>query len=250
MLVLWPAALTLESALPLPPVGTVVHVAIKPARTVVAVPGVRAHRTAGFDDRIDWNRRPPRMRVDHALVDVASRRRDDLLAMFRVLCDVTQTRQTTAARVARVLSTRRVAGKRLLLELPDDLATGACSVLEREYLNRVERAHGLPEGQRQALGRSGAKKTSRDVVYVLYQLLVELDGLAFHNSAQARDDDANRDLDARVDDDLTSVRITYGLVFGTPCRTADRIATLLQLGGWQTSRADVPTASAQLDVGS
>lgn len=228
----WPCALARESALPVPIPSSVIHVAIAANRTVKPVPRVWAHRTPDIDDRVDWGKAPPRERVEHALIDVASARRHEPLAVFRLLADVVQTKQTTAAQVAAVLRTRRVAGRTVMLEMLDDLALGACSVLEREYLRQVERAHGLPDGRRQAPGRSAGSPTQRDVHYDDHALLVELDGRAFHDNAKARDHDADRDLDARVDDDLTTVRLTYGLVLGSPCRTAARIARLLQRGGW------------------
>lgn len=228
----WPCALTLESALPTmaPPI---VHVAIGSTRTVRPVPGVQAHRTPDLAQRVDWNRSPPRVRVEHALIDVASARRSQPLAVFRLLADVVQTRATTAGRVAAVLRERRVAGRALLLDMLGDLESGACSVLEREYLRLVERPHGLPTGHRQAPGTAAGRPTARDVSYDEHGLVVELDGRAFHDSAAARDRDAERDLDARVDDEATTVRLTYGLVLGSPCRTAARVALLMQRLGWR-----------------
>lgn len=243
----WPSALWGLSALPSTPPRAVVDVAIADGRTVVAVPGIRAHRTPALDDRVDWRAAPPRVRIEHALIDAASAARDDVAATFRLLADVVQTRRTSARQVAAVLATRRVAGKALLLAMLADLATGACSVLEREWL-RVERAHGLPVGQRQASGASGGRATARDVHYVAHGLVVELDGRAFHDTARARDVDARRDLDARVEEDLTSVRLTYGLVFGTPCATAASIARLLRRGGWSGMLRPCPRCPRRLDL--
>ncbi len=227
----WPSALTGLSALPDPPHRAVVDVAIADDRTVKPVPGVRAHRTPALAERVDWRCAPPRMKLEHAVIDAASAQREDLLATFRLLADVVQTRRTSAAEITAVLTTRRVPGRRLLLELLEDLATGACSVLEREYLRGVERAHGLPEGTRQAPGTSGGRATARDVIYPDHRLLVELDGRAFHDNARARDEDARRDLDARAVEEVVTVRLTYGLVVGEPCATAARVYRLLRRGG-------------------
>jgi uncharacterized protein (TIGR03083 family) len=68
----------------------------------------------------------------------------------------------------------------------------------------------------------------RDVPYPDHGLVVELDGRAFHDSAAARDRDAERDLDARVADETTSVRLTYPQVVTDGCRTVRKIATLLE----------------------
>jgi hypothetical protein len=222
----WPAALTGMSALPLPPARAVVDVAIADNRTVKPVAGVWAHRTPALDERVDWRCAPPRMRIEHAVIDVASARRHDVLATFRLLADVVQTKRTTALQVAEVLLTRRVPGRTLLLEMLGDLATGACSVLEREYLHRVERAHGLPEGERQAPGTAGGRKTARDVHYVEHRLL----------------------LDARVGEGVTTVRLTYGLVLGTPCWTASRVYRLLRRGGWTGDFVRCPSCPRHLDL--
>lgn len=230
----WPAALTRESALPDPPRLAAVHVAIELTRTVRPVPGVIAHRTAGLSSRVDWGSAPPRMRLEHVVLDLASAavRAGDPLKAFRLLADASQTRLTTATKIADVLRERRLTGRALLLEMLDDLATGACSVLEREYLTAVERAHGLPTGRRQKPTTTAGRSAYRDVDYEEHDLVVELDGRAFHDSAGARDADAHRDLEARVTEEVTTVRITYGLVFGTPCRTAAHVAALLQRRGW------------------
>ncbi|MDO9458391.1 hypothetical protein [Nocardioides sp.] len=97
-------------------------------------------------------------------------------------------------------------------------------------------------------GTVGRKPTARDVHYVEQGLLVELDGRAFHDNARARDKDARRDLDTRVIDDALTVRITYGLVFGTPCWTAARIHRLLQRGGWTGAFVRCPACPDDPDL--
>jgi hypothetical protein len=243
----WPSALTGLSALPGSPPRAVVDVAIAPGRKVVGVPGVRAHRTAGFADRVDWRREPPRMRIEHALVDVASALLPDVPAAFKQIADVVQRRVTRPADVTRVLRTRRVKGKKLLLEMLDDLATGACSVLEREYL-RIEREHGLAPADRQHPGRVDGKRVRRDVGYPGQHTWVELDGRAFHDNASARDVDARRDLVAQVDDGSITLRLTYGMVFGTPCWTALQVARVLRARGWTGTFRRCPRCPPDLDV--
>ena len=139
----WPAALTHESALPTPTTSGPVHVAVAADRTVRRVAGVTTHRTAGFDARVQWIKSPPRLAYEHAAIDVASAQ-SDVTAAFQVLADACQTRETTAAAITETLKARaRVRGRALLFELLADPQTGACSVLERGYLD-LERRHGLP----------------------------------------------------------------------------------------------------------
>lgn len=251
VLVHWPAALARESALPLARDHSPVHVAIDLSRTVTQVQGVVAHRTADLEDRVDWVKSPPRMKIEHATLDVASARREQPLAMFRVLADTCQTRRTSANRLADVLRSREaVPGRLLMLAMLDDLSEGACSVLEREYLHRVERAHALPVGRRQKAVRRGRSSVYRDVDYEDFGVLVELDGRAFHDNATSRDRDAERDLQARASDNQTTVRLTFGLVFGSACRTAERIAVLLRRGGWSGRLMPCPRCVAKLPLGS
>jgi len=232
----WPAALARESALPSPVDVGPIHVAVDRKRTLKPVPGVVAHRTSDLDGRVLWQRSPPRVALEHAVIDVAATK-PDLLARFRVFADAVQSRRTTAGAIARVLRRRRgVPDRQLLLELLDDLARGACSVLEREYL-QLERRHGLPSSEsdgtyRQAPTEVNGTSAYRDVEYRPYRLIVELDGRVFHDTSLARDQDAQRDLDATVTDDATTIRLTYGLVLRHGCRTASRVATLLARRGW------------------
>jgi hypothetical protein len=113
-----------------------------------------------------------------------------------------------------------------------DVASGACSVLERGYLELVERAHGLPVGVRQVPRLSSEGQTWQDVLYDELGVAVELDGRAFHSSATARDRDLERDLDNAVEQQRTTIRLGYGQVFGRPCRTAGRLAKLFDRRGW------------------
>lgn len=72
----------------------------------------------------------------------------------------------------------------------------------------------------------------RDVEYRPYLLIVELDGRVFHDTSMARDRDAQRDLEASVTDDGTTIRLTYGLVLRQGCQTIRHVATLLERRGW------------------
>ena len=232
VLVHWPAALTGRSALPRPDSDEAIHVAVDVCRTPRPVQGVVAHRTTGFDGRVVWVKSPPRVRIEHAAIDVAAAHHRDPVAMFRTLADACQTRRTTAGRILMVLNARgRVPGKALMRELLSDLATGACSVLEREYL-QIERRHDLPEGKRQQPATVAGKSAFRDVDYEEFGVVVELNGRAFHDDALSWDLDALRDLDTLVDSDRPTVRLTYGLVFGTPCQTVAKVGALLSRRGW------------------
>ncbi|NGN93652.1 hypothetical protein G5C66_12985 [Nocardioides sp. KC13] len=233
VLACWPAALTGRSALPKPPERGPIEVMVPTSRTVRAPEGVIVRRRARFDGYIDWAAYPPRQEIAEAAIDAAAEAAD-VNEAFAMLADLVQTNALRAAALVEALGhRRRLRDRRLLGELLEDLKAGACSVLEREYLRRVERAHGLPAGERQVADSVAGSAVERDVTYAAYGLVVELDGRAFHGNAASRDADHARDLDAAAVRRLRTVRITYGQVLADPCRTAARIGDLLRLGGWE-----------------
>lgn len=247
VLACWPAALTGRSALPKPPDRGPIEVMVPMSRTVRAPEGVIVRRRVRFDGYVDWAAYPPRQVLAEAAIDAAAGAGGAADA-FTVLADLIRTKVVRTASLIEALGhRRRMHDRQLIVELLEDLKSGACSVLEREYLRRVERAHGLPAGERQVADSVAGVSVERDVTYAAYGLVVELDGRAFHGSAAARDADHARDLDAAAVRGLRSVRLTYGQVIGDPCRTATRIGELLRLGGWEgqiRSCPDCPADSA------
>lgn len=233
VLAMWPAALSHESAVP----GlraTEIHVGIGLHRTLVALPGTRLHPMSGLGDRVDWRAAPPRVRPDHATIDVMSLRiaADDVAGAFAALAHACHS-ATTPDRVERTLARRaRVPGRLMIKDLLADRRTGACSVLERGYLHRVERPHGLPRGSRQRPSQATGKRTDQDVRYERYGVVVELDGRAIHDNPESWDADARRDLAELASTDAVTARVTYGLVFGGQCATAGWIGRILQSNGW------------------
>jgi hypothetical protein len=233
----WPAVLTHESALrahagqP----GTVdaqpIQIAVARHRHVAEQPGYRVRRLAHLDAAAQWHLGPPRTRVEDAAIDVAAEALSDFAA-FEVLAEVCRTRRTTPQRLAETARSRaRLRRSRTLLAALDDLAGGACSVLERGYLQHIERRHGLPVPKRQRAARAGMTSRYRDVDYPAYGLVVELDGRMFHDTTGGPDRDRERDLDSAVDC-RTTIRLGWGQVFERSCRTAARVAAVLQRLGW------------------
>ncbi|MCD6640936.1 MAG: hypothetical protein LT071_13600 [Nocardioides sp.] len=226
----WPAALAGESALRAadgpgrPSIDQrPIEVAIDRSRRVTSPPGIVVRRTHGLDERVLWNLGPPRMSYHEAALDVALAAPDDFRALA-VVASAVQSQHTTALRMQAALARRRRAARRgFLTGLLDDVAQGTCSVLEHGYLTRVERPHHLPTLMRQV-----REVTASGVVYrdgALPEVIVELDGRLFHNTAEQRDSDFERDLDAAVEGRGT-VRLTYGQVFERPCSTAAKLSRL------------------------
>ncbi len=173
---------------------------------------------------------PPRVRIEHAVLTVASRAATED-AVVAVIADACQSRRTTPARLAgRLRLRRRLRHRRLLLTILEDVATGAYSALERRYLSQVERPHGLPTARRQRRVKQGRSAAYRDVDYVGLRTLAELDGRLGHERASDRWADLDRDIAAIVDGDVT-IRLGWRQVL-EPCRLAGLVGRLLQARGW------------------
>lgn len=208
-----------------------IHIALASGRNPAVLPGVLLHRVARLDALVGWNGRPPRMQPAHAAVRVASRAADDNEVVGR-LAEAVNWRLVSAARLLDALRDLPSLPRRAFIhEVLVDVKDGACSVLERAYLVRVERAHGLPVGRRQAPRRTPDGQEFRDVEYEDFALVVELQGRAFHSGKQAWDADLERALDDMVGE-KASVGLGWRQVLGTPCRTAGKVARLLQQRGW------------------
>ena len=249
VLSLWPAALCHQSALRAADgpgrttAGGLIHVAVDRRRSPAAPAGVRLHQLSHLNDRVQWNLTPPRVRVEHAVLQLAAECRDEVEAVA-LLADAVQARRTTAGRLLAALETHeRIARREFLVAVLQDVAHGTCSTLEHGYLTRVERPHGLPVADRQVLASSRGP-ILRDVEYRRFGLIVELDGRLFHDNARSRDRDLDRDLDALVEGRSTG-RLGWGQVFGRPCDTARRVGRILQLGGWQGTFHPRPACVSQ-----
>lgn len=207
-----------------------IEVAIEVSRTVKDKPGVRVRRMAGLQAHVNWNASPPRVRYEEATLDIVAGLTDEW-AIIEACAAAVRSRCTTADRLSEALAARlRVPRRGWLREVLADIAAGSTSVLERGYLERIERAHGLPEPDRQHPDRVGGGRIYRDVRYAPYALDVELDG-QLHDATRQRDRDLDRDLETATTGRRT-VRLGWGQVFGRPCRTTRHIAELLRLGGW------------------
>jgi hypothetical protein len=206
-----------------------VHVAVARHRRVESRPTIRTVRLSRFEDDVLTNLSPPRVRLEMVVLDLAAA--SDEMDAVAVISASVQGRRTTPDRLLAALELRpRLRHRSLLRRVLVDVASGAYSVMEREYLLRVERPHGLPIGNRQRHVRRGRSNTYRDIEYVGLEVVVELDGRLGHELARDRWDDLERDLDSLVAGAVTA-RLSWAQVLD-PCRTAHAIAALLVSRGW------------------
>ncbi|WP_344220970.1 hypothetical protein [Kribbella sancticallisti] len=213
-----------------------IHVAVPHSRRVDPRPGITVSRYRDLPARVQEVRQPPCVRLEVALLVVASAA-PTIVRQAAILLDSCRQRRTTPERLlAELESLPRLPRRRVLRQVLLDAADGVQSFLEQVYLRRVERVHGIPGGQRQVRAESGgrgdasARLVYRDVEYAQYGVVVELDGQAGHADALSRWRDMSRDNAAAVEDKVT-LRFGYQLV-SQPCTTAAQVSAVLRRRGW------------------
>ena len=102
--------------------------------------------------------------------------------------------------------------------------------MEIRYMRDVERAHGLPHGQRQLSSRLDGSAI-HDIGYVDQRVLVELDGRLGHEGPEARLKDGVRDRRSATTGWLT-IRAFWRDVVAYPCQLALDVGAVLQSRSW------------------
>jgi hypothetical protein len=184
-------------------------------------------------EAIRWHptRQPLRAPLEEALLDTADRasRPEEVVDM---VLRAGQRRLTTAPRILAAVSGRRRSRWRgLLVDLCSELTEGVQSPLERRYRQRVERAHGLPVGERNlAEPVPGLGTWYRDVRYREWRVVVELDGRGAHPVELSFRDRRRDNWAARRQE--SALRYGWREVESTACEVAGEVAAVLTAGGW------------------
>ncbi|WP_440713932.1 type IV toxin-antitoxin system AbiEi family antitoxin domain-containing protein [Gordonia sp. FQ] len=208
-----------------------IHLAVADHRHLPARDGMVVHYRGKLGARALLDAAPPRLRVEHAYLELAAEATDETTAIAHLTAAV-QSRLTRADKLLAALESRPTLPRRAFLRsVLGDVAKGTCSVLEHAYLTGVERAHGLPEPVRQAPTGTG-RPGFRDLDYPEWGLIIELDGRLGHDDSVARTRDFERDLDAAVGARRRTVRLCYAQATTSACATAVKIGALLRQGGW------------------
>jgi putative AbiEi antitoxin of type IV toxin-antitoxin system len=208
-----------------------IHVTVPVQRHVVAVSGVRLHRSGRAGEAVLGGSQPPRTRVEETVLDLIQEAKtfDEVCgwvtrAIARELTDETRLRAAMKAR-------QRLRWRVDLQELIVAAAGGDHSVLEFRYHRDVERAHGLPESARQVpFTTPASRRGRRDRVYEPFGVVIELDGQLAHQP-EDRWRDKTRDNAAAADGKQT-LRYGWSQVKWQPCQTAAEVARVLRRHGW------------------
>ena len=211
-----------------------IRVCVPHDRRVREQEGIQIRRRRHLARLAHANASLPRLRFEVAVLETASEQRG-VGPAIGVIADACQQRLTSPVRLLSFLPLKpRLRWRHVLIEVIADVATGAYSYLEVTYLRDVERPHGLPTGARQRVVRRGPQRWYRDVEYVGFGVISELDGRLGHESAGDRAADMDRDNAASAGRSVT-FRFGYRQVTETPCETAGTIARALLAKGWSGS---------------
>ncbi len=209
-----------------------VHLTIPAARRIAMIEGTVIHRSRRIDTARHPVRRPPQTRIEETALDLAGDASsvDQAIAWLAAACG---RRLTTSSKLLAVLDERhRFPWRPEIRAALGDIAAGCHSILERNYLHDVERAHALPTGVRQAPAEHLGGRIYQDVRYSAFGTVVELDGVIAHPIARLA-----RDLDRdNVAGLMGESVLHYGWADITtrPCRVAQQVAGRLSIGGWQS----------------
>jgi hypothetical protein len=204
-------------------------------RRVRGAAGARVVRRRGLAAMVHPSSQPPRLRVEEAVLDRCGAYRRAAPVVDLVLRAV-QRGLTTADRLTSCLRARP--GHRwrgLLLELCADVTVGVRSALERRWLHDVARPHRLPAAVLNHPDASGSRRRYRDLEFLGWPLVVELDGRESHPDAE-RFRDRQRDNSVTVSGRRT---LRYGRheLAEDPCGVAAEVVAVLRTLGWTGAAA-------------
>ena len=211
--------------------GGEIHVTIPDGRDVAAIPGVRIHRSRRAFRLALAECALPCTNVEETVLDLVdvSDTYDDMCGWVTRALD---RNRTTAARLRGAISKReRLRWRSVLGDMIHATITGDKSVLEHRYERDVERAHGLPEPDRQVLFiKTDGSQAWRNRAYPGYRVVVELDGRLYH-PAENLWDDKDRD-NAAIEAGHEPLRYGWKHVTQWPCATAVQVGRVLRANGW------------------
>ncbi|MEV5539079.1 hypothetical protein AB0L13_19660 [Saccharopolyspora shandongensis] len=214
-----------------------VHITVPYSNSAISqLPLVQMHRSRAYR-HIVAPTEPPRTNREDTIIDLAAAEPSAERARNTFIQLVGSTR-IELRRVYSQLELRPPFRYRKALEQALGLLRGgALSVLEAEYVLKVEQEHGLPAGTRQVPFSVDGVVLWEDVAYdhVGARLTVRLDGRQFHATSRIAFRDRRRDNAAEL---AGRSRLVYGWneVHTDPCGVAAEVLQVLQRSGWEPRR--------------
>lgn len=209
-----------------------IHVTVPSNRrpTGKSLHGVIVHRSgqSRCDGMIPWQL--PCTRIEDTVLDLAAAAKTPDDAYTWVSRAVANDKATAENLRDALKRRKRFPSREWLGDALADAADGAHYLLELRYARDVERAHGLPEGTRQARRVIGGQTHRKDTLYEEYRICVELDGITYHRDRQHQD--RHRDNVNLAVDDIRTFRFDIIDVTVGTCESAAMIAAGLRGQGW------------------
>lgn len=217
------------------------QVVIDNSRFISGPAEIALERCRHLNERVTYRSGLPCVRYEEALIDVATGL--GKWDSFALLANAVTGRKTTVERLADAADRRNWMHQRdWFMQVVDDVGNGTCSVLERGFVTEVLRPHALPRPRQQSREVTPIGVAYRDALFG--EVVVELDGRAFHADSDRRDADLDRDLVAALAG-LQTVRLGWGQIYGRPCQTALFLARLLGVGAKECGPRCALNQSAQ-----
>lgn len=209
-----------------------IHVTVPEGRGVADTPGISVHRSRRAFRMKLADCYPPCTSTEETVLDLV-----DASETFDEMCGwVTRAltrKRTTAVKLRDAMTQRRrLRWRSVLNDMIAATIAGDHSALEHRYERDVERAHGLPEAERQVpFVKPDGAEGRRDRVYRAHHVVVELDGTLYHPPENAWED-KDRD-NAAIESGYEPLRYGWSHVTQRPCATAVQVGRILRAHGWR-----------------
>lgn len=149
--------------------GSVIHLTISGYRRIGKRCGLVVHVSDRAAAARHPSRLPPRTRIEETVLDLVAHA-DSVDDAIGWLTKAPENRLTTQAKLREALAQRRrMPWRREISQLLRADMKGVLFVLEYRYVRDVERPHGLPSGERQALSQVNGHRQYQDVKYKRYR---------------------------------------------------------------------------------
>lgn len=206
-----------------------IDVSIAADRIQMPIPGVRVHRSRLLPAKATVFGGWPITSAADTVLDLVAEMRfaSDVVALLTDACRTSVVDADTI--LAAMGRRRRQRHRQLVKDVLADVVGGVESTLERTYLVRVERPHGLPTGRRQVKSFADGARIRRDVEYDEFETVVELDGRAGHEGSGQHRDRRRDNAGTR----LGKATLRYGHAdLSAPCEVASEVGAVLRGRGW------------------
>lgn len=196
-------------------------------------PGVIVHRSRAMS-HIGVETNPARTSAADTVLDLTVAEPSSRQAVITLVSAMSSGGVNVAAMTRKIEVRRPMRYLKAILHTLALMRDGVHSALEHRYVLDVEQAHGLPAGKRQAPVFVDGRQLFEDIRYEICDLIVRLDGQAFHSAKQRRFRDRRRDNAAEL---RNLPRLMYGWheVAEDPCGVYREVREVLVREGWNDS---------------